>query len=159
MVAAVGEAKRKLGTSMPAIEWEMNAHRQHLAFPGVIAIELSEFIDYKSEEQRINAITSKLARSIELLTDFPLILICDDSEFISKSFANLLWTVFTRSNPSHDIYGVKSFNRHKHWGCEGPLIIDCRMKPHNAPYLELDPAVEKSVDALAVKGKSLHGII
>ncbi|MBD99503.1 MAG: 3-octaprenyl-4-hydroxybenzoate carboxy-lyase [Verrucomicrobia bacterium] len=159
VVAAVGEARRELGTRLPAIEWDKNVQLQHLAFPGVIAIQLSKFTDYKSEEQRMHAIATKLEDSFESLDNFPLILVCDDSEFISKTFSNLLWSVFTRSNPSHDIYGVKSFIRYKHWGCEGPLMIDCRMKPHNAPYLELDPDVEKSVDALAVKGKSLHGII
>jgi 4-hydroxy-3-polyprenylbenzoate decarboxylase len=39
------------------------------------------------------------------------------------------------------------------------LIIDARLKPHHAPPLVEDPAVSKRVDALAAKGKSLHGIL
>jgi 4-hydroxy-3-polyprenylbenzoate decarboxylase len=55
---------------------------------------------------------------------------------------------FTRSNPSHDIYGVDSFQQNKHWGSKGSLIIDARIKPHHAPVLELDKSVEKRVDQI-----------
>ena len=88
-----------------------------------------------------------------------MILICDDADFIARSFGNLLWSAFTRANPSHDIHGVDEFIDNKHWGCKGPLIIDVRMKPHNAPYLELDPEVERSIDKLGVKGSSLFGLV
>jgi len=30
----------------------------------------------------------------------------------------------------------------------GPLIIDARIKPHHAPVLEKDPAVERLVDKM-----------
>ena len=66
---------------------------------------------------------------------------------------------FTRSNPSHDIYGVKAFTDHKHWGCESSLIIDARRKPHHAPPLVEDPAVTKRVDALGAKGGALEGVV
>ena len=64
-----------------------------------------------------------------------------------------------RSNPSHDIHGIREKIEHKHWGCEGPLIIDARSKPHHAPPLEEDEKVQRSVEKLATPGKSLHGII
>jgi 4-hydroxy-3-polyprenylbenzoate decarboxylase len=38
-------------------------------------------------------------------------------------------------------------------------VIDARSKPHHAPALIEDPAVEKAVDALGAKGGPLHGII
>ncbi|MDB4904732.1 MAG: UbiD family decarboxylase, partial [Mucilaginibacter sp.] len=72
---------------------------------------------------------------------------------------NFVWVTFTRSNPSHDIYGIDSFTEHKHWGCNGPLIIDARIKPHHAPVLEKDPMVEKLVDKMGEKGGELYGII
>ena len=55
---------------------------------------------------------------------------------------------FTRSNPAADVDGVGASVVHKHWGCRGPLVIDARIKPHHAPPLEEDPAVERRVDAL-----------
>jgi 4-hydroxy-3-polyprenylbenzoate decarboxylase len=85
--------------------------------------------------------------------------LCDDASFTAQSINNFVWVTFTRSNPSHDIYGINSFTEHKHWGCNGPLIIDARIKPHHAPVLEKDPAVEKLVDAMGVKGGALHSII
>ena len=72
---------------------------------------------------------------------------------------NFLWITFTRSNPSHDVHGIQSFTENKHWGCNGSLIIDARIKPHHAPELVKDPSIEKRVDALGGKGKSLYGII
>jgi 4-hydroxy-3-polyprenylbenzoate decarboxylase len=38
-------------------------------------------------------------------------------------------------------------------------VIDARSKPHHAPPLERDPAVERRVDRLGERGASLHGII
>ena len=67
--------------------------------------------------------------------------------------------IFTRSNPSHDIYGVGSFTRFKHWGRDGPLIIDARLKLHHAPRLTEDPKVTARVDELGRKGGPLYGII
>jgi 4-hydroxy-3-polyprenylbenzoate decarboxylase len=57
------------------------------------------------------------------------------------------------------MYGIDSFTRHKHWGCNGPMIIDARVKPHHAPALEKDPAVEKSIDKYFGKGGSLYGVL
>jgi 4-hydroxy-3-polyprenylbenzoate decarboxylase len=102
-------------------------------------------------------LASRLAS--QSLNGFPLILVVDDSDFISSTLNNFLWVTFTRSNPSHDIYGVESFVEHKHWGCRGSLIIDARLKPHHAPPLIEDPIVTKKVDALGVLGGPLHGII
>ena len=93
------------------------------------------------------------------LGGFPLIVLCDDAGFTADSLDNFVWVTFTRSNPSHDIWGIRSFTEHKHWGCHGPMIIDARIKPHHAPPLITDPAVEKRVDALGAKGGSLHGMI
>jgi 4-hydroxy-3-polyprenylbenzoate decarboxylase len=65
---------------------------------------------------------------------------------------------FTRSDPAADIDGVGSFTEKKHWGCAGPLVIDARIKPHHAPPLVDDPAIERRVDQLAATGGPLHGI-
>ena len=94
-----------------------------------------------------------------MFRDYPLIIIVDDSEFAARNLDNFLWVTFTRSNPSHDIYGIDSFIEYKHWGCKGSLVIDARIKPHHAPPLEDDPEIQKKVDALGALGGPLHGII
>ncbi|RZK06992.1 MAG: hypothetical protein EOO43_21685, partial [Flavobacterium sp.] len=58
-----------------------------------------------------------------------------------------------------DIDGVDDFTESKHWGCNGSLIIDARKKPHHAPELIKDAAIERKVDKMGEKGGVLHGII
>ena len=88
----------------------------------------------------------------------PMLIWCDDAGFTAKNLRNFLWVTFTRANPANDIHGIAAFTRNKHWGCEGPMIIDARVKPHHAPPVETDPAIERKVDRLFAKGGSLHGI-
>lgn len=160
VIAAVGESKRKLAIELPSIDnWPSEVKELTLASEGVIAIEIGAFSDYKREEVKIEEMAKQLEQHLDRLENIPLILISDDAKFTAAHFNNLIWTCFTRSNPSHDIYGVGSSTEHKHWGCKGPLIIDCRMKPHSAPILELDSKVEAIVDQMGAKGGSLHGII
>ena len=88
-----------------------------------------------------------------------MVVVCDDALFTAATLNNFLWVAFTRCNPSHDVYGVDASIENKHWGCQGPLILDARIKPHHAPPVEKDPAIEKSIDPLFEKGGSLYGKI
>lgn len=160
VIAAVGKPIRSLAMEIPPfIPNLFSISKIVLAFPGVLAFEGTSFVNYSQAKSEIAIWSQQLKTSEMDLSTISLILLCDNAEFVSQSFANLIWSTFTRANPSHDIYGVDEFIEYKHWGCKGPLIIDIRMKPHNAPILELDPDVEKSVDLLGVKGASLHGFI
>lgn len=126
--------------------------------PGVMAVNGPRFIDAVQGENDAKELGEFLGNA-GFPEGFPLLIICDDSTFVSKNMNNFLWTVFTRSNPSHDVYGAGEFIRHKHWGCRGPLIIDARLKPHHAPPLIEDPDVSASVDMLFKKTGSLYGKI
>ena len=97
-------------------------------------------------------------KSIDL-AGFPLIILCDDSQFLSETLNNFLWISFTRSNPSHDIHGIDEFIENKHWGCNGPLIIDARIKEHHAPELVVDKKVSDKVDQLFAKDGVLKNTI
>jgi 4-hydroxy-3-polyprenylbenzoate decarboxylase len=74
--------------------------------------------------------------------------LCDDASFVSKTLGNWLWVTFTRSNPSHDVYGVGSFTENKHWGCKGSLIVDARIKPFHAPPVEMPEEFMKKAKQL-----------
>jgi 4-hydroxy-3-polyprenylbenzoate decarboxylase len=91
------------------------------------------------------------------LADCPMLILCDDSGFMSEELSNFLWATFTRSNPSHDIYGVNSRVLHKHWSCDN-VIIDARVKPHQAPPLIPDPEVQRNIERLFEQGGSLSSI-
>jgi 4-hydroxy-3-polyprenylbenzoate decarboxylase len=156
VIAAVGEKRRELGTTLPTdFNLPEGFSKPKVAMPGVLVIEARIKNQESGLEQQILSLDSHLLP----LKNFPIIVLADDSDFTAKTLNNFLWVTFTRSNPSHDIYGVNSFTEYKHWGCRGSLIIDARIKPHHAPVLEKNPEIEKRVDALGAKGKSLHGII
>lgn len=86
---------------------------------------------------------------------FPLVIVCDDPEFTSRTLENLLWVTFTRSNPAVDITGIGERVENKAWGCTGTVIIDARSKPHHAPVLEEDPKVLERIEPLFVRGGPL----
>ena len=159
VIAAAGEPCRTLSTVVPELKLPEGFHHPKFIFPGVLALQAGKYIDATSTEQQMEALSAILKNQHETLAGFPLIIVCDDSDFVAQTLNNFLWVTFTRSNPSHDVYGVDSFIQHKHWGCKGSLIIDARIKPHHAPPLIKNAEIEKRVDALGAKGKSLHGII
>jgi 4-hydroxy-3-polyprenylbenzoate decarboxylase len=57
------------------------------------------------------------------------------------------------------MHGIGSFESNKHWGCKGPLVFDARIKPHHAPPVQMDAAVEKKIDRLFEKGGSLYQVM
>lgn len=157
--AAYGEKIRELSTNVPAVCKELNGFENpSLCMPGVVALQANAFIDYKNSSEEINSLNSQLTERLASLTGIALVIITDDAGFTAASLNNFLWVSFTRANPSHDIHGIDSFIKNKHWGCNGPLIIDARVKSHHAPALEKDSAIEKKIDHLFAKGGSLSGI-
>lgn len=157
-VAVAGEIKRELWIELPAgfgLPRPFNVFK--MVMPGVLAVEVPKNIKNSDIPLMMEILDEDLKDKD--LTGLPLIVFCDDAGFTAKNINNFVWVTFTRSNPSHDIYGIDSFTEHKHWGCNGPLIIDARIKPHHAPVLEKDPMVEKLVDKMGEKGGELYGII
>jgi 4-hydroxy-3-polyprenylbenzoate decarboxylase len=145
VLAAYGEAVRELGVEVPA---SLTHLPLTVAQPGVLAITMLAFTTYENAQQEMAELEARLMPYMAELTGFPLVVVCDDAPFLAAHINNYLWVTYTRSNPSHDIYGVDAFTEKKHWGCRGPLVIDARIKPHHAPVLEKDEAVEKRVDAI-----------
>jgi 4-hydroxy-3-polyprenylbenzoate decarboxylase len=157
-VAVAGAVKRELWSDLPPdFTLPHPFEKYKMVMPGVLAVEVPKNI--KSSDLPI--ILEILQEHLQDagLDGLPLMVLCDAAAFTAQSINNFVWVTFTRSNPSHDIYGINSFTDHKHWGCNGPLIIDARIKPHHAPVLEKDPEVEKLVDKMGEKGSALYGII
>ena len=151
VVAITGPKRRELmrvlegGWALP--EGVLNAR---LCMPGVLAVETKLGMD--ALVSRMNAYGVERP---EWLRGVALIVVVDDSEFTSRSVSNWAWVTFTRSNPAIDLRGVGEGIEHKHWGCEGPMLIDARIKPHHAPPLVESPEVTKKIDALAARGGPL----
>jgi 4-hydroxy-3-polyprenylbenzoate decarboxylase len=155
--AAYGDKKRDLCTETPdALKELPNTENARLVLPGVVAIRGPKFSNYSNAKKELQALCTTIQEKGSM-PSCPMIILCDDSHFISKSIKNFLWATFTRSNPSHDMYGVNSYYENKHWACSN-IIIDARIKAHHAPPLIPDPSVEKKVERLFVKGASLGGL-
>lgn len=155
--AAYGDAKRELCREVPELLKNIRGlDNPRLVFPGVVAVEAGKFESYEQAAGQMREISDAILEQ-GTLASCPMLVVCDDSSFLSESLSNFLWVTFTRSNPSHDIHGVNSYVEHKHWSCDN-VIIDARSKPHQAPPLLHDPAVEKRVDELFARNGSLSSI-
>lgn len=157
VIAAYGDKKRELCTEVPSALRELRDFGPaHLVMPGVVALQAARFKSYETTKDEMAAL-SQAIQERGGIESCPLLIVCDDSDFVSRSIANFVWVTFTRSNPSHDLHGVNSAIEHKHWACDN-MIIDARIKPHHAPPLVADPETEKKIERLFAKGGSLASI-
>jgi len=157
--AAYGDKIRTLTKTVPTLFNTLEGFGSaHLAMPGVVCITAPAYTNTQDTEAQVNQLNAQVSNANEALAGTAIIVLCDDAGFTAQTLNNYLWVTYTRSNPSHDIYGIGSFSQNKHWGCTGPLVIDARIKPHHAPVLEKDAAVEKRVDQLFEKGGSLYSL-
>lgn len=160
VLAAYGDVKRRLCTSIPSVLHELQGFQSPaLCMPGVIALRTEAFTDYDAAGKQMEQLNLQLKERLSELKGVAILVIADDPAFTAAALNNYVWVTYTRCNPSHDIYGIDQFVSFKHWGCKGPLVIDARIKPHHAPALVKDPEVEKKIDRLFEKGKSLHGVL
>lgn len=162
IVAAYGDPVRKLAGDIPAaLEAVEGLQDIRLVMPGVAAAVMAPFTGYEQARQQMEALSQQLLDHTRQagLDELPLLVICDDAGFAAEDIKNFLWVTFTRSNPSHDIYGVGSFTAYKHWGCKSTLIIDARIKPFHAPPLVPNEQAEQRISRIFEKGGSLYGKI
>ena len=146
--ACRGAARRTLSAEVPAgLDLPPGYHTPRIVAPGILAVQGPAFDDAGTGYASLEPFLRRSAGQISV-DRHPLIVVCDDSEFLAADFSNFVWATFTRSNPSHDIHGIEAFTEHKHWGCRGPVVIDARVKPWHAPGLVTDPAVVSRAGAI-----------
>jgi len=159
VIAAYGEKIRELDTEIPiVIQTLKGLSGCKMVMPGVIAIQSTKYTNQADSIVELEFWNNQLKDKINELQGTPLIVWCDDASFVAEKLSNFLWVSFTRANPANDIHGIDAFYTNKHWGCNGPIVIDARVKPHHAPPVEVDPVTSKKVDKLFSKGGSLYNI-
>ena len=147
VVACCGKPIRELSTELPKdFKLPIGFSDPDFPFKGIMTISAPKYNDRQQAEKEVKELISYLENFN--LEQIPLIVVVDDSKFTAATINNFVWVTFTRSNPSHDIHGVRSFVEYKHWGCRGSLVIDARIKPHHAPVLEVPKKVTDRVDQL-----------
>ena len=160
VIAAVGDKMRELSVAWPA-DWDLvdGFSEPHLVLPGIFVIK-GPGCRQENRSATRSAIEFLLRRLAQNPREegLPLLVVVDDSEFAARTLNNFLWVTFTRSDPALDIYGVRARVVDKHWGCDGPLLIDARHKEHHAPFLIEDPKSLDRVERLALKGGPLEGL-
>lgn len=158
--AAYGEVIRDLCKEVPQqLKQLVHFENPVLIIPGIVVIQATAFTSYEHASTEMEQLNEQLMIHIDDLQSLPIIVVADLSEFTGNNLRNFLWVTFTRCNPANDIYGIDSFVKYKHWGCNGPLVIDARIKPHHAPPVETDSIVEKNIERLFNKGGSLYGVL
>jgi 4-hydroxy-3-polyprenylbenzoate decarboxylase len=145
VIAAYGDVKRTLANTIPQRLLNLNIDAS-LIMPGVIAVNASA----------VNTSTLQSAllgqgEALLMQEGVVMMILTEDPKWMASDLNNFLWAAFTRTNPSHDIEAIDAFTINKHWGAKGPLVFDATIKPHHAPPVLKDAAVEKRVDAILEK--------
>ncbi len=157
MIAARSRRLRSLATAIPTeLQLPPGFSDARLVIPGVLAVKSPRFDSGAAHGDLRRFCEQVRGLSMDPKSgSMPLVTLVDDSEFVSRQFANWLWVTFTRSNPAVDVDGMDAMQVQKHWGCHGPLVIDARIKPHHAPPLVEDAEVVRKVDGLAARGSAI----
>ncbi len=80
------------------------------------------------------------------VTQWPVIILVDNSKKATCSLQEFLWNLFTRFEPAADIHGATTAVQRFHVGLTPPIVFDCRMKPWYTEALEVDTATKTLVD-------------
>lgn len=151
VLAAYGDKRRELCEKLnEGIFNCKGVEAARLVMPGVMMIHFRPYESPQNSRSQINELIRELKEHHQL-EGLAQIVLYDDFEYGPDMVKDYLWVTYTRSNPSHDIYGVDEFYENKHWGCKGPMIIDARKKPHHAPELKLDKNIEEKAKFLLSK--------
>lgn len=143
VMAAAGEKRRELRNDLQDLKSlnlpsEFSGNAAHFSavipMPGVLVIQAETFIANSRQ-----SLLEKLSQALEnwnFRENYPWITIVDNIKDVNK-LADFLWLTFTRSDPAQDVFGLHSFIQNKHWGCEAPMIVDARIKPHHQKPLTI----------------------
>lgn len=145
VIAAYGDVKRKLATKVPARLADLNMDAR-LVMPGVVAVNAATY----STTALQNALAGQGAALLEQ-EGVVMLIRTEDPTWMAADLNNFLWAAFTRTNPANDIEAIDAYTENKHWGAKGPLVFDATIKPHHAPPVLKDAAIEKRVDAILEK--------
>ena len=160
IMAAAGPKRRDLANRLPnGFNVPEGFFGARVFAPGIAVVGCKPHENRRDEHDPLLEALATGLDNVAGLDGLPLLVVVDDPDFAAANWDNFLWVSFTRSDPATDIYGVNAFTHCKHWGCQGPMIVDARIKTYHAPPLEADPEIERRVDALGAPGGPLHKII
>lgn len=115
-----------------------------IPMPGVLVIQAPAYSQNgKGSAAEIVKQFEKNLESWPFRENYPWISLVDyDEELDGSKLADFLWLTFTRSDPAQDLFGYHSETTNKHWGCEAPILIDARIKPHHQKALSVSAEIK-----------------
>jgi len=138
MIMGLGREKlRELPTHFSG-ELPQGCSKPCVFLPGTLVIEGTPYQEDDSLAQRV--------AGDNRLSEWPVILIVDNTAEATCSMQEFLWTFFTRFEPAADIYGASQDIKRFHVGLHPPVVFDCRMKPWYTDVLEVDEHTRRKVD-------------
>lgn len=154
VMAACGEKKRDLLLQVPPAL----SHTCTWILPGVLMMKFAAYTNTTQAKIQMQQVAAQLQDIPEVMSGIMQVVIYDEDFQLSQNnlLNDYLWITYTRSNPSHDVHGVREITNNKHWGCEGPMIIDARKKTHHAPALEMPAEIIRKTDRFFAKGQALE---
>lgn len=143
VIVAAGSCKRVLGSKLPHVTLPESCKDLTLVSKGILTVTAPSY-NASLREDLFKSLSDCFAEMNAGSEDqFPLVIVCDDAKELASEESNFLWMTFTRSNPSHDVYGIEPFTESKHYGAKKGFIIDARKKPHHAPELSVDENIKE----------------
>ena len=162
-LAAAGTKKRELRNN-PEDMQTLQIPRitaAKIPMPGVLVLQGPAFDD--SERDAYMAQIEDTLAHWEFRENYPWISIVDsatalDSSLDCGNLRDFLWLTFTRSDPAKDVFGYHAQIHEKHWGCEAPLIVDARIKPHHQKALTIPEDIRNRVQKILEEEHIFGGV-
>ena len=142
VIAANGPKMRKLRSDLPlTLQNNSLFTEQHMIFSGVAML--------RYEGTNFNEVLEWLNKHASEWSGLAQLVIYNEHDVnLKELLRDYLWLTYTRTNPSHDIYGIHEKVVNKHWSCDLPVIYDARKKSHHAPVLDMPQEVRKKAQKI-----------
>ena len=142
VIAANGPKMRKLRSDLPlTLQNNSLFTEQHMIFSGVAMLRY-EGTNFNEVLEWLNKHASEWSGLAQL------VIYNEHDVHLKELLRDYLWLTYTRTNPSHDIYGIHEKVVNKHWSCDLPVIYDARKKSHHAPVLDMPQEVRKKAQKI-----------
>ena len=142
VIAANGPKMRKLRSDLPlTLQNNSLFTEQHMIFSGVAMLRY-EGTNFNEVLEWLNKHASEWSGLAQL------VIYNEHDVHLKELLRDYLWLTYTRTNPSHDIYGIHEKVVNKHWSCDLPVIYDARKKSHHAPVLDMPQEIRKKAQKI-----------
>lgn len=138
MMMGLGKEKQRELPSLFSATLPSSCRRPVVFMPGTLVIEGSGYEDAPGLAVSLSQWTD--------LSEWPVVVLVDNSAEATSTMQEFLWTLFTRFEPAADIHGCGTSVHRFHVGLTPPIVFDCRMKPWYTDVLEVDDATRLKVD-------------